>query len=269
MSLKHLILVSVFIVGNAFVSMASLSLEGHYQGKSLFVENPLDEDGFGFCVTRVTVNGVPITESVQTSAFKISFEDFDLKIGDPVFIILEHGSGCKPRVLNPEVLLPKSTFEIKSMTCNENGNLKWETTGESGKLTFVVEQFRWDKWVAVGEVAGKGSSGINKYSIKISPHSGENKLRVTQRDNSGRKRESDPVMFTNTSIQSPTFYPKRVKDVIKFSSNGKSIETRYEIFDAYGSIVKKGVASEVDCSALNKGAYYINYDNKSEKFIKG
>ena len=267
--MKNLLLALIFVLGNAMFSMANLSLEGHYQGKSLFVENPLDEDGFGYCVTKVTVNGKPIAESVQTAAFEISFEEFNLKIGAAVFIEIEHGSGCLPRVLNPEVLLPKSTFKIQSMTCSEGGKLKWQTTEESGKLTFVVEQFRWNKWVAVGEVKGKGTKGLNTYSITISPHSGENKVRVSQIDHSGKKRVSDPITFTNTTIVTPSFYPKRVKDKIKFTANGKSIETRYEIFDAYGKIVKKGVAKEVDCTNLKKGAYYINYDNKSEKFIKG
>ena len=46
------------------------------------------------------------------------------------------------------------------------------------------------------------------------------------------------------------------------------LETDPAHYDAYGNIVKKGVGSEVDCSNLKKGAYYINYDNKNEKFIK-
>lgn len=269
MILKKIVLVLVVAIGNSFLSFADLSLEGHYQGKSLFVQNPEDEDGFGFCVTKVTVNGNPIVESVQKPAFEIGFEDLNLKIGDPVFIVLEHGPGCMPKVLNPEVLLPKSTFEIQSMTATETGELVWKTTKEAGKLTFVVEQYRWNKWVVVGEVNGKGTPGLNEYTFKITPHSGENKVRVIQVDHSGKKRVSEAVSFINTSLKEPNFFPKKVKDVIKFSAQGITIETRYEIFDAYGNIVKKGIASEVDCSSLRKGAYYINYDNKSEKFIKG
>ncbi len=269
MQVKSVFVSLIFILGSVSFSMANLSFEGLYQGKSLFVENPVDEDGFGYCITKVTVNKKTINESVQTAAFEISFEGLKLKIGDPVFIEIEHGSGCKPRVLNPEVLLPKSTFKIEKMTCTEDGDLKWQTKEESGKLTFMVEQFRWNKWVTVGEVKGKGTKGLNSYSIKITPHSGENKVRVSQIDHSGKKRVSEAITFVNSKITAPAFYPKRVNDIIKFTNNGVSIETRYEIFDAYGNIVKKGVANQVDCSNLKKGAYYINYDNKSEKFIKG
>ena len=269
MTFKNVFFFLIVTLGNAFLSFADLSLEGHYQGKSLFVQNPLDEDGFGYCITRVTVNNKTISESVQKTAFEISFEEFNLKIGDPIFIVLEHGTGCKPKVLNPEVLLPKSTFEVKSMTCSEKGNLKWTTEKESGKLTFVIEHYRWNRWVVIGEISGKGKSGLNYYSISITPHSGENKIRVSQIDHSGKRRASAPAVFVNTKLGEPSFYPKRVKDIIKFSVNGMAIETRYEIFDAYGNVVKKGVAKEIDCSKLKKGAYYINYDNKSEKFIKG
>jgi len=268
MNLKKLVLVALVIIGNSFLSHADLSLEGHYQGKSLFIQNPEDEDGFGFCVTKVTINGNPIIESVQKMAFEIGFDDLNLKIGDPVFIVLEHGSGCKPKILNPEVLLPKSTFEIQSMSISSKGDLVWKTTEEAGRLTFVVEQYRWKKWVVIGEVNGKGTPELNEYSFKVTPHSGTNKVRVIQVDHSGKKRVSEPVSFNNPDIKEPNFFPKKVKDVINFSAQGRAIETRFEIFDTYGNIVKKGIASEVDCSNLRKGIYYINYDNKSEKFLK-
>ena len=55
---------------------------------------------------------------------------------------------------------------------------------------------------------------------------------------------------------------------IEFFVENKPVETRYEIYDAYGNIVKKGIGSLVNCTNLVKGVYYINYDNVNEKFIK-
>jgi hypothetical protein len=268
MVLRNNILFLLVFLGGTFAAHADLSIEGHYQGKNLFVQNPEDEDGFGFCVTKATVNGDPIVDGLQSSAFEIDFTTFGLKIGDPVFVVLEHGLGCKPKVLNQEVLLPKSTFEIQEITCTPDGQLTWTTTGESGKLPYVVEQFRWNKWVVVGEVDGTGDATTNEYTFNVSPHSGENKVRVVQTDHTGKKRPSQAVTFTNTSIAEPELSPKKVRNSIKFTSGNAPIETKYEIYDAYGNIVKKGVGSEVDCSNLKKGAYYINYDNKNEKFIK-
>lgn len=264
---SNFILLMIFI-SSSFAAFADLSLEGHYQGKNLYIQNPEDEDGFGFCVTKATVNGDPITDGVQSSAFEIDFTDFGLRIGDPVFIVLEHGFGCKPKILNPEVLLPKSTFEVAKISCTPQGSLAWTTSGESGKLPYVIEQFRWNKWVVVGEVDGTGNAGTNDYRFKITPHSGENKVRIVQTDHTGKKRPSESVTFINTDIQEPIVSPKKVKNSINFTSGNLPIETKYEIYDAYGNIVKKGVGSEVDCSNLKKGAYYVNYDNKNEKFIK-
>lgn len=260
----------ILLLGASYSSFADLSIEGHYQGKNLFVQNPEDEDGFGFCVTAVTVNGDPISDGVQSSAFEINFAEFNLQIGDAVFIILEHGMGCKPKILNPEVLLPKSTFVVADgdISCSPDGTLTWTTTGESGKLTFTIEQYRWNKWVAIGEVDGTGTAGPNKYTFKVTPHSGENKVRVVQTDHTGRKRPSPETTFTNPNIKEPSIFPVKVKDVIKFTADGAAVETKYEIYDAYGNVVKKGVGSEVDCTNLKKGAYYINYDNKNEKFVK-
>src|SRR5690606_16548963 len=107
-----------------------------------------------------------------------------------------------------------------------------------------------NKWVVIGEVDGKGTSSTNEYIFKVSPHSGENKVRVAQTDHTGKKRPSNAVTFINTTIKEPDFNPKRVKSIIEFTASGSPIETKYEIYDAYGNIVKKGVGSKVDCTNL-------------------
>lgn len=252
---------------SAFTSMAALSVNGVYQGKNLYVQNPMDDEGFGFCATKVTVNGDILPGGTSMQAFEIDFSQFNIEIGDPVFIVIEHNDGCKPKILNPEVLLPRSTYTVEAMNISNDGKLTWTTSGEQGKLPFFVEQYRWNKWVVIGEVQGKGSGGKNSYEFKVSPHSGENTVRIVQIDHSGQKRPSQEVKFmSNTPVVSKN--PVKVKKEINFTANGAPVETRYEIYDAYGNIVKKGVGSSVDCSNLLRGVYYINFDNKNEKFIK-
>ena len=250
-----------------FTFAASLSIEGTYQGKNLYVQNPMDDDGFGYCATKVTVNGDIMPGGTNMGAFEIDFANFNIAIGEPVFIVIEHNDACKPKILNPEVLLPRSTFVVTNIAVSGAGKLTWQTTGEQGKLPYIIEQYRWNKWVTVGEVQGKGTSGANSYEFNVTPHSGENTVRVVQIDHSGSKRTSKEVKFTsNIPIVAKT--PVKVKEVISFSANGQSVETRYEIYDAYGNIVKKGVGSSVNCQNLLSGAYYINFDNVNEKFIK-
>lgn len=247
-------------------SFGALSIEGTYQGKNIYVQNPLDDEGFGYCATKVTVNGDVMPGGTGSGAFEIDFGIFNIALGEPVFIVIEHHDGCKPKILNPEVLLPRSTFNVSTITISDD-KLKWSTTNENGKLPFIIEQYRWNKWVGVGEVAGLGTPTPNKYEFKVSPHSGENIFRVVQIDHSGEKRASEQVKF-KSSLTAVIKTPAIVKDLIQFSSNEKPIETRYEIYDAYGNIVKKGVGNSVNCSNLRKGVYYINFDNTNEKFVK-
>jgi hypothetical protein len=126
-------------------------------------------------------------------AFEIDFSMFNIAIGEPVFIVIEHNDGCKPKILNPEVLLPRSTFKVTDISVGASGKLVWKTTDEQGKLPYIVEQYRWNKWVTIGEVQGKGTRESTSYEFQVTPHSGENTVRVTQVDHSGTKRTSKEV----------------------------------------------------------------------------
>ena len=265
--MKNLFCTLIFVL-TAMTGFSALSLEGTYQGKNLYVQNPLDDEGFGYCATKVTVNGDIMPGGTSMGAFEIDFSDFNIAIGEPVFIVIEHNDGCKPKILNPEVLLPRSTFKVVEMNVSASGRLTWQSTDEQGKLPYIIEQYRWNKWVTVGEVQGNGTSGMNSYEFQITPHSGENTVRVVQVDHSGTKRTSKEVKFSST-VPVIVKSPAKVKDIINFSTpDGKAFETRYEVYDAYGNIVKKGVGSSVNCENLLRGVYYINFDNVNEKFIK-
>jgi hypothetical protein len=242
-------------------------LEGNYQGKNLYVQNPFGSGGVGFCVTEVLVNGNITTDETNSSAFEVDFKPHKLAIGDKVEIKIKHKEDCKPKVLNPEVLKPKSTFEVISMTVDKDGNLKWSTKSETGKLAYAVEQFRWNKWVKVGEVDGDGTPKTNNYTYKVEPHSGKNQLRVRQTDYSGQPRLSKPVDFVS-GVADVSFAPVKVSKDIKFVTGDKPVETMYEIYDQYGNVVKRGFGATVDASNLAKGGYFLNYDNKMGEFIK-
>lgn len=262
--MKRLLLILV-ISAFAFQANATgiIVLEGHYQGKNLYVQNPFAGSGVGFCTFEVTINGEVTTDEVNSSAFEIDFTIRQLNIGDPVIVKIKHKDDCKPKVLNPEVLKPKSTFEIVSIDVSENGNLDWTTKNETGKLTYTVEQFRWNKWVKVGEVDGYGTPIKNSYNFKVTPHSGENKFRVKQIDYSGNPRYSTASRF-NSFVEEVTFSPKKAKKEILFTG-----ETLFEVFDSFGNIVKRGFGVNINVENLKKGIYYINYDNSSgDTFVK-
>lgn len=252
-----------------FNCKASLSIEGFYQGKNLYVQSSVCGDGFGYCATKITVNGNIVPGQTNKGAFEINFSNFNLQMGQPLFIVIEHNEDCKPKIINPEVLLPSSTFVVQSIKCDAQGKLTWTTTKESGKLTYQIEQYKWNKWIVVGEVSGEGKSTTTEYSFSVFPHSGENKIRVSQVDNTGKKRFSKEVDFICTNVKTPIIETDDEYKSIKFMSNGVKVQTKYEIFDAFGNVLKKGLNDHVDFSDLEKGIYYINYDNKNEKIVKG
>ncbi len=262
------ILFLLCLTTSAFAQGGVIILEGNYQGKNIYVQNPFASGNVGFCVTEVVVNGNVTTDEITSSAFEIDFKPHKLNIGDKVEIKIKHKDGCKPKVLNPEVLKPKSTFETISINLATDGTLTWSTKAEQGKLTFVVEQFRWNKWVKVGEVAGVGTPATNNYTFKIAMHSGKNTVRVKQTDYTGSPRTSKPAEATST-VPECKFTPQKVsKDITFTTMDGKPVETLYEIYDQYGNIAKKGFGGSIDASNLAKGGYFLLYDNKQEEFVK-
>lgn len=269
--MKKILLSVVFLAVSAVASFGQnvIVLEGNYQGKNLYVQNPFAGSGVGFCVFEVRVNDNVTTDEIQSSAFEIDFKNFQLKLGDAIQVKIMHKSDCKPKVLNPEVLKPKSTFDVVNIKIETDGTLKWQTKGESGKLPFIIEQFKWNKWVKVGEVEGKGTPTVNDYSYKVTPHSGKNQFRVKQVDYTNVPRTSKTVEFMSSTPELD-FVPKKISTKINFieKESKKPAETQYEIYDQYGNVVKKGFGSEVDVSNLGKGAYYLNYDSKMEEFLK-
>ncbi|MEX2597216.1 MAG: hypothetical protein WEC59_09850 [Salibacteraceae bacterium] len=259
----RLLLAFLFVLSASLSFAGNIVLEGNYQGKNLYVRNPFAGSGVGFCTYEVTVNGSVTTDEWNSSAFEIDLSIHNLDLGEQVVVVVKHKDDCAPKVLNPEVLNPKSTFETENIAVTNDGVLKWSTKNEAGILTYVVEQFRWNKWVYVGEVEGAGRTGnINSYSFKITPHSGENKFRVKQVDYTGVPRYSPTASFMSDK-SAVDFNPKKVEDNITFTA-----ETMYEVFDIHGNIVKKGYSSKLDATNLKKGLYYLNYDNSTSEFMK-
>jgi len=240
----------------------NIVVEGVYQGKNLYVLNPFGPEGVGFCAYEVRVNGNITTDEVNSSAFEVDLSVHNLKIGDKVEIIIKHKEGCKPKVINPEAVKPRSTFEIVSISIDKEGTLVWKTKNEQGSLPFIIEQYRWNKWIKVGEVEGVGTPQEHEYKFKVPLHSGENQVRVKQLDYTGKPRMSGIVRVIS-DVPEVTFSPKKFKTTITFSA-----PTMYELYDSYGNIVKKGYGSELDGSDLKKGIYYLAYDNKVEEVIK-
>lgn len=256
------ILILLAFIAPLFVAAenGTLVLEGKYQNKNIFVQNSFAESGVGYCAYEVRVNGSPSTDEVNSSAFEIDLRNYNLKEGDPVNIQIFHKEGCAPKVLNPEVLKPRPTFTTASITCSATGLLTWTTTGETSSIAFVVEQFRWNKWVYVGEVQGIGTPAEHTYNFQTVPHSGENKFRVKQVGFGKEVKYTPEVKHTPANTPAMTF--TQSNDSKKITLSGNSM---YEMYDAYGNVVLKGFGKDIDIGGFEKGIYFLCFDNKIEQ----
>jgi hypothetical protein len=241
-------------------SAGILILEGKYQSKNLYVQNGFSGSGVGFCAYEIRINGKVSPDEVNSSAFEIDFAASQIKPGSPVVVEIKYKDDCMPKVLNPEDIKPKPTFDVIAMSIDQSGLLTWSTKNETGSLPYIVEQFRWNKWIPVGEVQGTGSANVNNYLFQTTAHSGENKFRVKQKGYGVVKLSNNVSFFSQ--LKEPTF-DFRGNSSILFSD-----ETMYEVYDAYGNIVKRGFGEALDISNLEKGNYYLCYDNVLTDFKK-
>jgi len=238
--------------------ISNIILEGNYQGKNLYIQNPAV--GNDYCTEKVLVNGKKISFT-NTDAYEIKLDSLGFKLGDSVKVEIFHKDDCKPKVLNYNGN-PNVTFEITSISVDSNAVLHWVSKNEIGKLPFIIEQFRWNKWVKVGEVEEKGGLEENEYYFQTIPHSGKNQFRVKQ-NSMGTGELSKSAYFTSNlkapKIKSPSLGPSKILEFDK--------ETMYEIYDQEGNLLKKGTAKSVNCKDLVSGAYYLNYDNIFGEFV--
>jgi hypothetical protein len=235
-----------------------LIIDGSYQMKNVYVSNPTSPEGFGFCAYEVMVNGVVTTDEVNSPTFEIDLGVMNLTLGQPLTIVIRHKEGCEPTVANPFVLQPMSTFACPKIEVGKDGVINWTTTGEIGSIPFIVEQFKWNKWVKIGEVPGKGNAAIaNDYTFKATLISGENIFRVSQQSFDGGIRSSQSAKIAAT-IEPLTHTVLEDEGRVKFSA-----KTNYEIVDAFGQVINSGFGTSVSIKTMEKGKYFINFDNQS------
>ena len=237
-------------------------LEGQYQKRNLFVANSENTNGIGYCTYEVRVNGELITDDINVRAFEVDLSLFELKLNEHVVVEIKHKKGCVPKVLNPEALQAKPTFNSENITISEDGVLAWETTDEHGMLPFVVQQYKWNKWVDIGEVQGKGENKLSSYEFLVDFVYGENKFRVVQKINQQRFRKTKTVTIHSDKPKLNFVYNRKSKQVV-FSNR-----TAYEIHDKYGQLVMRGYNTQADVTHLLRDEYYLSFDSVTEVLAK-
>jgi hypothetical protein len=147
------------------------------------------------------------------------------------------------------------TCKILSVKVDNAGTLVWTVKNGPGKKPFIIEDFRWNKWIKVGEVESVGTAGIQTYSFRIIPHSGENQMKVTRGEELFTSKEikwiAADIPVVKLTLQ------KQIKE-IQFTH-----DTMFEILDANGNRVKRGFGPKVSYKDIPAGTYTLNYDNST------
>ena len=247
----------VAAVSNAGV----IVIEGNYQNKNIFIQNAFANSGVGFCTYEVSINGQVSTDEINSSAFEVDLSQYELEYGESVTVVIKHkNDDCFPKVINPEVLKPVPTFETTTIDISNTGMLQWTAVNEVSKLPYEIEQFKWNKWIKVGEVEGRGVPSTNEYYFQTTPVSGLNKFRVKQKGYIDKTRYTSSVSYTSLQPDITYVYVKK-NQRIDFSE-----KTAYEIFDRYGNLLKTGFGKQIPLKNLSKDTYYMNYGNSTTSF---
>lgn len=238
----------------------TLLAEGNYEGKNLYIQNPFAEDGKGFCTKQVLVNNISVAFD-SASAYEIDLAALNLKTGDKVKIEIVHSAGCSPKILHPEMRChPICQYSIFAIKIEQDSMLTWTSAEQNGKFIYIVEQFRWNKWVKLGEVESRNGFDTVSYSFNLNKYftSGSNKFRVKV------VNASENIYSQAAEIEKPDLVKSfKAQDAAYYRKNPVEFEreTMWEIFDKDGNMIKKGYGKIVVVKDLKHGSYFLCYEN--------
>ncbi len=261
---KHFHILVVLVILLNFNAVAQLNFYGMNKNENLYLVNPRDTISQTFCIDSIILNSKKIDIQLKNSILEVDFVSKNLQDNEVLNLKIFHKRNCKPSMVNPEVFIPKTTFEIADFRYT-NDTLRWQTRNEHGSLMFYVEQYRWQNWQTVGEIQGTGSADLQTYTLPVKIHSGVNRFRIKQTDYTNVSRFSDELSYTST-IPEVLFLPvdgAKVSRLLEFSA-----PTEYEIYDYFGQFIISGFANIVDVSYLPEGTYFLKFDNSIASFTR-
>jgi len=249
----------LFVAGICQAVMAEeFTLKGVYQGKNIYVQNPLSDDHKNFCTKAVYVNDLLVVNNPKTSAYEVDLSY--LSLNEPLLIKIIHTGGCVPKVINPQVVRPKNKFQFLSVYV-DSSVIRWITKSEVENGKYFLEQYVNDKWVIIDMKEATRENNTNQYQTTPQHDRGLNRYRI--------KYVTEEDVFYSQAQQ---FYAKNAPVTVMPDTAQEKIvlsrETDYEILDAEGNQVAQGKAKEIDLVHLSAGLYYLNIENRTEKIIK-
>jgi outer membrane protein OmpA-like peptidoglycan-associated protein len=237
------------------------TFNGIYKGQPVYVQNPYsvtDTMNGNYCIQKLFVNGKEIPVP-NTLAFVIFPDSLGFSKGDSLKLMFLHKPDCRPRIV-VEWEEGGTGLALLSMDVDSTGMLRWKMGAVSGPCSYEVEQFLWNRWVQVGMMPGSKSGESTIYCSQTKLHTGINRFRIRQWDASNNPHLSKEAIYTTGKKKLPVvrLLTTTIQNEICFSE-----ATMYELYDSFGSLIKKGKDKSIECSSLPPGLYFLNFDNQS------
>ncbi len=272
-----------FLFSSARAQAGEIIIAGIYQGKNLFVQNPISPDNHSYCANEVYVNDQKVISNIKLSAFEIDLSF--LEVNDPVTVRITHKDGCTPKIINVHVIRPSSTFHIETVEVTAT-HIHWTTQDETDRYLFYIENLRNGNWIVLRKVQAKGQ-GQGTYSLMLQHPLGITKYRVKAQHIDNHHMFYSRTIVYNPDLQSSTpelkastentpssdtmkntspaalFLPQDSKDQLTLTS-----ELKYQVLDSRKKVLMKGEGLVVDIKKLKAGTYYLKVDSRTEKFVK-
>lgn len=248
----------LFLIFPNCLKSQDLIITGVYQGRNIYVQNPVNREENRFCTREVIVNDQLSIKEPQNTAFEIDLSD--LEPGTKVTIQIIHDEGCQPKLINPQVIRPRDTFRFVDFNISDS-LISWSTEGDQAVLRYFIEKRLNSRWIIVKTAASTNDSSSH-YTVGIEHGSGENQYRIKSILKNGDNIYSGIIKYVSHS-RPITFYPERVSNKITLSK-----ETDFQVLDINGNIMRKGKEKEISVENLSPGLYYLVIEDRTEKFIK-
>lgn len=278
----QLLIAMGFLLLSAEAMAGEIIIEGIYQGKNLFVQNPLSPDNHSYCANEVYINDQKVISNIKLSAFEIDLSF--LEVNDPVTVRITHKDGCAPKIINAHVIRPSSTFHIASVEVTAT-HIQWTTQDETDRYVFYIENMRNGNWIVLRKIQAKGETA-SSYSLMLQHPLGVTKYRVK-----AQHMDNHHMFYSKTIIYDPAhqtatpdlkasttdspdtgalhtpaatlFSPAQPTDQLTLHS-----KSSYEILDSRKKVLLKGKGEVIDIKKLKAGTYYLKVAERTEKFVK-
>jgi len=255
--MKKIIPLTLLLTIGFTVSGNKLIIEGAYKGHNLYFQ--LGSCTEGLHTIFISINDtIHDTLKTRSTAFELNLAKYAFPLQTSLKIQLS-SDDCFPKLLNQGMDQDmKHPAEFLSIVVSlEDKMIRWSAREDTTKFDYVIEQYRWNRWLKIGSVPSNGKSDMFTASLSLEEwiHSGENKFRI---------KVCAPFCFYSREIKLEM--PETQPDVFANQYQGKPLQfsavTHYEVYDTYGNVIKSGVGKSVDLKELPRGLYYLAYDNK-------